>query len=124
VKYPKSAKDIKRLKKKKALRAHLEGTAEVPRLVVFRINRHVYAQVVNDLEHRVLFGSGDLQEAVKAQLKKDSTKTDASVALGKTIAEKAKAQGITKVVFDRNGFKYHGRIKAVADSVRAAGLEC
>jgi large subunit ribosomal protein L18 len=124
VKYPKSAKDIKRLKKKKALRARLEGTAEVPRLVVFRSNRHVYAQVVNDLEHHVLFGSGDLQEAVKAQLKKDSTKTDASVALGKTIAEKAKAQGITKVVFDRNGFKYHGRIKAVADSVRAAGLEC
>ncbi len=124
MKYPKSAKDIKRLKKKKALRARLEGTAEVPRLVVFRSNRHVYAQVVNDLEHHVLFGSGDLQEAVKAQLKKDSTKTDASVALGKTIAEKAKAQGITKVVFDRNGFKYHGRIKAVADSVRAAGLEC
>ncbi|NQV30478.1 MAG: 50S ribosomal protein L18 [Candidatus Marinimicrobia bacterium] len=124
MKYPKSAKDIKRLKKKKALRARLEGTAEVPRLVVFRSNRHVYAQVVNDLEHHVLFGSGDLQEAVKAQLKKESTKTDASVALGKTIAEKAKAHGIAKVVFDRNGFKYHGRIKAVADSVRAAGLEC
>jgi len=57
-------------------------------------------------------------------LKKDSTKTDASVALGKTIAEMAKAKGIKKVVFDRNGFKYHGRIKALADSVRAEGLEC
>ncbi len=124
MKYPKSAKDIKRLKKKKALRAQLQGTAEVPRLVVFRSNRHVYAQVVNDLEHRVLFGAGDLQEAVAGQLKKDSTKTDASIALGKAIAEKAKAEGIKKVVFDRNGFKYHGRIKAVADSVRAEGLEC
>ena len=124
MKYPKSAKDIKRLKKKKALRAQLQGTAEVPRLVVFRSNRHVYAQIVNDLEHRVLIGSSDGQEDVASQLKKDSTKTDASVALGKAIAAKAKAQGIKKVVFDRNGFKYHGRIKAVADSVRAEGLEC
>jgi large subunit ribosomal protein L18 len=124
VKYPKSAKELKRLKKKKALRAHLEGTAEVPRLVVFRSNRHVYAQVVNDHDHRVLFGSADLQEAVAKQLKKDSTKTDASVALGKTIAAMAKAKGIKKVVFDRNGFIYHGRIKALADSVRAEGLEC
>ena len=124
MKYPKSAKDLKRLKKKKALRARLSGTAEVPRLVVFRSNRHVYAQVVNDLEDRVLFGGSDLQEAVAGQLKKDSTKTDASVALGKAIAEKAKAAGIKKVVFDRNGFKYHGRVKALADSVRAEGLEC
>ncbi len=124
MKYPKSAKDLKRLKKKKALRAQLQGTAEVPRLVVFRSNRHVYAQVVNDLEHRVLFGIADAQEAVTGLLKKDSTKTDASIALGKAIAEKAKAEGIKKVVFDRNGFKYHGRIKAVADSVRAEGLEC
>lgn len=124
MKYPKSAKTIKRLKKKKALRAHLVGTAEVPRLVVFRSNRHVYAQVVNDLEGRVIFGSTDLQNDVSGQLKKDSTKTDASVALGKIIAEKAKAEGIKKVVFDRNGFKYHGRVKAIADSVRAEGLEC
>ncbi len=124
MKYPKSAKALKRLKKKKALRAHLVGTAEVPRLVVFRSNRHVYAQIVNDLEGRVIFGGTDLQDDVTGQLKKDSTKTDASVALGKTIAEKAKAAGIKKVVFDRNGFKYHGRIKALADSVRAEGLEC
>ena len=124
MKYSKSAKDVKRLKKKKALRARLSGTAEVPRLVVFRSNRHVYAQLVNDLEHRVLFGVTDTQETVKAQLNEKSTKTEASVALGKAIAEKAKAAGITKVVFDRNGFKYHGRIKAVADSARSAGLEC
>ena len=123
MKYPKSAKEVKRLKKKKALRARMTGTAEVPRLVVFRSNRHIYAQVVNDLEHRVLMGSTDLQEAVKSLLKDDSTKTDACVALGKTIAEKAKAAGINKVVFDRNGFKYHGRIKALAESVRAEGLE-
>ena len=124
MKYPKSAKELKRLKKKKALRAQLQGTAEVPRLVVFRSNRHVYAQVVNDLEHRVIFGSSDSHESVAGQLKKDSTKIDASKALGKTIAEMAKNEGIKKVVFDRNGFKYHGRIKAVADSVRAEGLEC
>jgi len=123
VKYPKSAKDLKRLKKKKALRARLSGTAEVPRLVVFRSNRHVSAQLVNDLEDRVLFGGTDLQEAVKSQLKKDSTKTDASKALGKLIAEKAKAAGIKKVVFDRNGYIYHGRIKALAEAARAEGLE-
>ena len=123
MKYPTSAKLTKRLKKKKALRARMAGTAEVPRLVVFRSNRHIYAQVVNDVEHRVLLGSGDLQEAVKSQLKKDSTKTDASVALGKVIAEKAKEAGIKQVVFDRNGFKYHGRVKALAESVRAEGLE-
>ena len=119
----KSAKELKRLKKKKALRARMTGTAEVPRLVVFRSNRHIYAQIVNDLEHRVMLGSADLQEAVKASLKDESTKTDASVALGKTIAERAKAAGIKKVLFDRNGFKYHGRIKALADSARAEGLE-
>ena len=123
MKYSKSAKEVKRLKKKKALRARMTGTAEVPRLVVFRSNRHIYAQIVNDLEHRVLLGSADLQEAVKASLKEDGSKTDASVALGKSIAEKAKAAGIKKVVFDRNGFKYHGRIKALADSARAEGLE-
>lgn len=123
MKYPKSAKDLKRLKKKKALRARMTGTAEVPRLVVFRSNRHVSAQIVNDLEHRVLFGVSDLQEGVKSQLKKDSTKTDASKALGKAIAEKASAAGIKKVVFDRNGFKYHGRVKAVAEAARAEGLE-
>lgn len=124
MKYPKSAKELKRLKKKKALRARMSGTAGVPRLVVFRSNRHIYAQLVNDLEGRVMFGSADLHENVKGQLKDDSTKTDASVALGKAIAEKAKAEGIKKVVFDRNGFKYHGRVKAFADSVRAEGLEC
>jgi large subunit ribosomal protein L18 len=123
VKYSKSAKELKRLKKKKALHARITGTAEVPRLVVFRSNRHIYAQIVNDLEHRVLLGSADLQEAVKSSLKEDSTKIDASVALGKSIAEKAKAAGIKKVIFDRNGFKYHGRIKALADSARAEGLE-
>lgn len=118
-----SAKLVKRLKKKKALRAKITGTPEVPRLVVFRSNRHISAQLVNDQEHKVLFGTNDLNESVQGQLKKDSTKLDASKAVGKAIAEKAKAEGIKKVVFDRNGFKYHGRIKALADSARAEGLE-
>ncbi|MCF7809068.1 MAG: 50S ribosomal protein L18 [Candidatus Marinimicrobia bacterium] len=114
---------VKRLKKKKALRAKITGTPEVPRLVVFRSNRHISAQLINDQEHKVLMGTNDLSEAVQGLLKKDSTKLDASKAVGKTIAEKAKADGIKKVVFDRNGFKYHGRIKALADSARAEGLE-
>jgi len=124
VKHSKSPKEVKRLKKKKALRSKLSGTADVPRLVIFRSNRHIYAQVVDDSSDRVLFGGSDQQEEVKKALKKSSTKSDASVALGKVIADKAKKEGIQKVVFDRNGFKYHGRVKALADAVREAGLEC
>ena len=123
MKYPTSAKLTKRLKKKKALRARMAGTAEVPRLVVFRSNRHIYAQIVNDEEHKVLIGGADLQDEIRKGLKKDASKSDASVALGKMIAEKAKEAGIKQVVFDRNGFKYHGRIKALADAARAEGLE-
>ncbi len=124
MKHSKSPKEVKRLKKKKALRSKLSGTADVPRLVIFRSNRHIYAQVVDDSSDRVLFGGSDQQEEVKKALKKSSTKSDASVALGKVIADKAKKEGIQKVVFDRNGFKYHGRVKALADAVREAGLEC
>jgi large subunit ribosomal protein L18 len=124
VKHSKSEKLVKRLKKKKAIRAKLSGSTEVPRLVVFRSNKHIYAQVVDDVNDRVLFGGSDLQEEVQKKLKKDSTKSDASAVLGSLIAAKAKEQGIAKVVFDRNGFKYHGRVKALADAAREAGLEC
>lgn len=124
MKHTKSEKLIKRLKKKKAIRAKLSGTAEVPRLVIFRSNRHIYAQVVDDTADRVLFGGSDMQEEIQKALKKGSNKSDASTALGEAIAAKAKEQGIKKVVFDRNGFKYHGRVKALADAIRKAGLEC
>lgn len=124
MKHPKSLKEQKRFKKKKALRAKLSGTADVPRLVIYRSNRHMYAQMVDDSADKVLFGGSDQQEAVKKGLKKNATKSDASTALGNVMAEKAKEMGIKKVVFDRNGFKYHGRVRAVADAIREAGLEC
>jgi large subunit ribosomal protein L18 len=96
----------------------------VPRLVVYRSNRHMYAQLVDDLNNKVIMGSSDLQEAVKEEVEKDSTKTDKSKIIGKVIATRALKEGFSRVVFDRNGFKYHGRVKAIADAVREAGVEC
>ena len=124
MKHLKSAKAAKRFRKKKAIRAKMTGTADVPRLVVFRSNRHMYAQLVDDQNNKVLMGSSDLQEAVKSEMEKDSSKTDKSKVIGKVIATRAIEQGVKRVVFDRNGFKYHGRVKAIADAVREAGVEC
>jgi len=124
VKHLKSPKAAKRFRKKKAIRAKMSGTPDVPRLVVFRSNRHMYAQLVDDLNNKVLMGSSDLQEAVKSEMEKDSTKTEKSKIIGKVIAARAMEQGVKRVVFDRNGFKYHGRVKAIADAVREAGVEC
>jgi len=121
--HSKSPKVQKRLRKKKALRDKLTGTPEIPRLVVYRSNRHMYAQLVDDVNNKVLMGGSDLEEAVKTDLKDDTTKTDMSTLVGKVLAAKALEQGIKQVIFDRNGFKYHGRVKALADAVREAGVE-
>ena len=91
------------------------GTAERPRLVVFRSLKHIYAQIVDDTAQRTLMTVTDQSLS--------GTKTEKSVAVGKLVAEKAKASGITQVVFDRGGYQYHGRVKAVADGAREAGLE-
>lgn len=102
------------------VRKKVQGTPERPRLVVFRSAKHIYAQVVDDRAGRTLLGASDRSAGVAPE---GSGKTAKSYALGQFIATRAKAQGITQVVFDRGGFKYHGRIKAVADGARKGGLE-
>ena len=97
------------------VRAKVKGTEERPRLVVFRSDKHIYAQLVNDTTQRTITTVSDAGISGK--------KTEKSVAVGKKIAEKAKAAGISKVVFDRAGYQYHGRVKAVADGAREGGLE-
>ena len=97
------------------VRAKVAGTAERPRLVVFRSDKHIYAQLVNDVAQVTLLTVSDAGFTGK--------KSEKSVAVGKRVAERAKAAGISRVVFDRAGYQYHGRVKAVADGAREGGLE-
>jgi large subunit ribosomal protein L18 len=102
------------------VRQRVSGTAERPRLVVFRSLKHIYAQLVDDDRGVTLLGVSDGSEGVATD---GSGKTVRGKAVGKLLAEKAKAAGVTKVVFDRAGYRYHGRVKAVADGAREGGLE-
>jgi len=102
------------------VRKKVTGTAERPRLVVFRSSKHIYAQLVDDQRNVTLAGAADTSEGVQAEGK---GKVARSFALGRLIAAKAKEKGIAKVVFDRGGYQYHGRVKAVADGARKGGLE-
>lgn len=102
------------------VRKKVAGTAERPRLVVFRSLKHVYAQLVNDDLGVTLAGASDLSEGLVVE---GTGKTARSKAVGKLLAEKAKAAGIARVVFDRAGYRYHGRVRAVAEGAREGGLE-
>ena len=111
-----------RAKKHRRLRIHISGTAERPRLAVFRSNNHMYAQIIDDSVGNTLVAASTLQKDVKAELEKTNN-VDAAAYLGTVIAKKALEKGITTVVFDRGGFIYQGKIKALADAAREAGLE-
>jgi large subunit ribosomal protein L18 len=100
----------------------LAGNAERPRLSVFRSDKHIYAQVIDDLSGRTMVAASSLETEVRGDLKNGGNVTAAKL-VGKAIAQKAKAAGVTKVAFDRGGRKYHGRVKALADSAREAGLK-
>ena len=102
------------------VRSKVAGTAERPRLVVFRSLKHIYAQLVDDDRGVTLLGVGDGSEGVQTE---DTGKVARGKAVGKLIAERAKAAGITRVVFDRAGYRYHGRVQAVAEGAREGGLE-
>ena len=110
----------RRLRRHLRVRRKVAGSAERPRLVVFRSSKHIYAQVVDDVRGVTLLGAGDTSEGIQVDGK---GKTARSFALGRLIAVKAKEKGIGKVVFDRGGYQYHGRVKAVADGARKGGLE-
>jgi large subunit ribosomal protein L18 len=103
------------------VRKKVNGTAERPRLAVFRSNRHVVAQVIDDVAGRTLAAASSLEAPVRAS--GTTGNRTSSAAVGKLLAERAKAAGVTKVAFDRGGFLYHGRVAALADAAREAGLE-
>ena len=110
-----------REKKHRRMRGHISGTAERPRLAVFRSNKHMYAQIIDDVKGVTLISASTLQAEVKEGLEYTDT-VEAAAKVGKVIGEKALNAGIKEVVFDRGGFVYHGKIKALADAAREAGL--
>jgi large subunit ribosomal protein L18 len=104
------------------VRAKVSGSVDRPRLNVFRSSAHIYAQVIDDGAGHTLVTASSLDPEVLSRLAEGTTKTDKARAVGEVVGERAKAAGINSVVFDRGGFKYHGRVKAVADGAREAGL--
>ena len=116
-----SRQDV-RIKKHKRLRNRFSGTAERPRLAVFRSNNHMYAQIIDDTVGNTLVSASTLEKAVKSELKKTND-VDAAAYLGTVIAKRAIEKGIKTVVFDRGGFIYQGKIAALAEAAREAGLE-
>jgi len=116
-------KNLKRIKRKNAIRRKISGTAARPRMTVFRSAKHMYAQVVDDEAHATLALVSTLSKEVRAELKTAKLKKlEQAKAIGKAIAAACKAKGIETVVFDRNGFRFHGRVAAVAAAAREAGL--
>jgi large subunit ribosomal protein L18 len=110
-----------RLKRKRRIRTKTGGTVERPRLSVFRSARHIYAQIIDDQAGQTIAAAGSLSPELKGKLE-NLKKADAAKEVGKLLAEKAKAKGIVSVVFDRNGFMYHGRVKNLAEGCREQGL--
>ena len=111
-----------RVNKHRKLRNRFSGTAERPRLAVFRSNNHMYAQIIDDTVGTTLVSASTVQKDVKAELEKTNN-VDAAAYLGTVIAKKAIEKGIKEVVYDRGGFIYQGKVKALADAAREAGLE-
>lgn len=118
----KKSRAVVRQTKHRRLRNNLAGTAERPRLSVFRSNNHMYAQIIDDTVGNTLVSASTLDKEVKADLEKTNN-VEAAQKLGTLIAKKALDKGITAVVFDRGGFIYQGKVKALADAAREAGLE-
>ncbi|TYO95716.1 LSU ribosomal protein L18P [Geothermobacter ehrlichii] len=110
-----------RIKRQTRVRKKVRGTAERPRLSVFRSSRHIYVQLIDDVARKTLVSASTMSKEIAGELNSTGN-VEAARAVGKAIAEKAIAQNINKVVFDRNGFLYHGRVKALADAAREAGL--
>jgi large subunit ribosomal protein L18 len=115
-------KQVGRARRHYRVRKKVAGTTARPRLAVFRSNKHISAQVIDDSTGRTVVAASSTEKAIRS--KHDQTgNTEAATAVGKLVAERAKDAGITKVVFDRGGFLYHGRVAAVADAARQVGLE-
>lgn len=113
-------KKERRFRIKSRIRKIVVGTAERPRLSVFRSNKQIYAQLINDKSGETLVAAGSTEKSIAAQT---GTKSEIAALVGKAIAAKATAAGITEVIFDRNGYLYHGRVKQLADAAREGGLK-
>ncbi|GAA5093559.1 MULTISPECIES: 50S ribosomal protein L18 [Chryseobacterium] len=109
----------KRIRIKRRVRGKISGSSELPRLSVYKSNKEIYAQLIDDNSGKTLASASSREKGVDA----NGTKTEVSAAVGKAIAAKAIAAGIENIVFDRNGFVYHGRVKALADGAREGGLK-
>lgn len=113
-------KNIQHKRRKAGIRKRVIGTPQRPRLTVFRSSQHIYAQVIDDLAGRTLASSSTISKGARAE---HGGNVASAAEIGKSIAEKAKAAGVDTVVFDRNGYRYHGRIKSLADAAREGGLK-
>lgn len=116
------SRETARKRRHTRVRAGVAGTAERPRLNVYRSLQHIYAQVIDDISGRTLAAASTVDADLKGTLA-GKKKTEQAQAVGAAIAERAKAKGIAQVVFDRGGYQYHGRVKALAEAARAAGLD-
>ena len=111
-----------RARRHRRIRGRVSGTSERPRLNVFRSNAHIYAQVIDDTRGHTLAAASTVDAGLRPQLA-ENTKQEEAKLVGRLIAERARAAGIEQVVFDRGGYKYHGRVRALADAAREAGLK-
>ena len=117
-----SPKTVARERRHRRVRGRVSGTGERPRLNVFRSSEHIYVQVIDDLQGKTLASASTIDGELRKQVA-DKNKTEAARIVGKAVAERAKAAGITTVIFDRGGWRYQGRVKALADGAREGGLE-
>ncbi len=119
----KKDKNQARLRRKKSIRNRISGSTERPRLSVYRSNKFIYAQVINDVESRSLVLVSDLRKDLAGELEGCESKIDRAKVVGRAVAKACLDKGINQVVFDRNGYLYHGRVSALADAAREAGLK-
>jgi len=115
-------KRVRRQRRKRRVRRSITGTADRPRLTVFRSNKNIYAQIVDDAAGRTLVSASSMDKALRAELPSGGNRS-AATAVGAALAERAQAAGVTKVVFDRSGYAFHGRVKELAEAARKGGLE-
>ena len=116
------ARELGRLRRHRRIRKRVAGLHTRPRLAVYRSQKHLYAQIINDVENKTLFTCSTQQPSLREQIKRGGT-TQAAEQLGKAVAAEAIKRGIQQVVFDRGGYLYHGRVKALAEAARAGGLQ-
>ncbi len=115
-------KNVRRQRRKRRVRRRITGTADRPRLTVFRSNKNIYAQIIDDMAGRTLASASSMDKTLKADLGSGGNRS-AAVAVGAVLAERATAAGVSKVVFDRSGYAFHGRVRELAEAARKGGLK-